>query len=216
MRRWLWPAVLILITITVAGSMVLLRVDPVAKVLVPVVVAVLSWWLSQRLPQVRRPVVTTVRLNDIDYLEVDRSRVPASGYTVRITIEATGILAVLLEGLDVIVVGRRTPPEGSLNPHAGAVEPRPFDLLLDDPEPRVRATGSNSGDTTDFPFKVSSSDPEVFDITVRTESSDVEWFLDLRTICLGRRQSTRIDLAGRPFRTVARPKAALEGAETDG
>ncbi|MFI9389155.1 hypothetical protein [Kutzneria sp. NPDC052558] len=189
----------------VVVALLLAQVNWVTAVLAPLVVAAVGSLVVQRLPQLRRPILVTVKLNDIDYLIVDDTQVPASGHTVRITVETTGPMTVLLDRLRPVIVSRNL-PGGYLSPHLGTVPLRPFELLLDHDPPVLRPLPGAEGSTADFPFKVAANDPEVFDLAVRTEDADVRWYLELDAVCLGRRRTTRIDLAGRPFRTMARPR----------
>lgn len=213
LRRWLRPTLLALAAVVVTGMLLLFKVNWVAGILAPVVAAILTGWFLQRFPQLGRPVAVTVKLNDIDYVTVGDSQIPASGHTVRITVEATGPLTVLLDELRPVTVSRES-PGGYLSPHLGIVEPRAFEVLLDNDPPALRPIPPGGGQPAgDFPFKVSASDPEVFDLTVLTETADVRWYFELDTVCLGRRRTTRIDLAGRPFRTIARPSRTPPGKE---
>lgn len=196
----------------VVVALLVAKVNWVTAVLVPVLVAAFSPLILQRFPQFRRPVLITAKLNDIDYLVVGGTHVPASGHTVRITVETTGPLSVMLDQLRPVVVSRE-PPAGYFSPHFGVVKTRPFEVLLDHDPPTLQPVPDADGSTVDFPFKVAVNDPEVLDLTVRTEHGDVRWYLELDTVCLGRRRTTRIHLAGRPFRTMARPQGAGKGPE---
>jgi hypothetical protein len=207
LRRLLWPLVIVVVVVLVVLALLLAKVNAVTAILLPIVVAALSPLVVQRLPQLRRPVLVTAKLNDVDYLVIGSTQVPASGHTVRITVETTGPLTVLIDQFRPVIVSRES-PAGYLSPHLGVVRPRPFELLLDDDPPVLRPVQDASKTTVDFPFSVAGNDPEVFDLIVRTEKADVQWYLELDTVCLGRRRTTRIDLAGRPFRTMARPQGA--------
>jgi hypothetical protein len=210
--RLLWPSVMVAVVALVVVALLVAKVNWATAVLAPVVVAALGPLILQRFPQLRRPVLTTAKLDDIDYLVVAGTHVPASGHTVRITVETTGPLSVILDRLRPVVVSRE-PPSGYLSPHFGVVTPRPFEVLLDHDPPKLRPVPDADGSTVDFPFKVAVNDPEVIDLTVRTDHADVRWYLELDTVCLGRRRTTKIHLAGRPFRTMARPQGAGKGPE---
>jgi hypothetical protein len=134
-------------------------------------------------------------------------QVPCSGYTLQVAVEALDDRAVILSSMRPAVLSRR-PPSGILSPHAGILKPRPFAVLLDDDPPRLVPRGSGKAG---FPFTVQKQDPELFELTVETKQWDVTWLLELDWICAGRAGTKRIDLAGSPFRTIARPPGhALE------
>ena len=61
----------------------------------------------------------------------------------------------------------------------------------------------------DFPFRVTSTDVEVFDLDAHVEGHDVSWYLELEWSSGGRDGTLRIDDGGKPFRTSsikARPQ----------
>jgi hypothetical protein len=149
------------------------------------------------------PLAVTVQILGAHYVlvrasEEDIEEIPSSGHLVRMVVEAVGESAVLLTGLRPVVL-RREHATGQLNPHLGAVETRQFEVLLDTHPPTLHALGR------DFPFKVTEDDPEVFDLVVRTDDGQVHWVLDLEWVSAGRSGVYRVDLAGHPFRTIARP-----------
>lgn len=53
----------------------------------------------------------------------------------------------------------------------------------------------------DFPYRVSSTDVEVFHIDAHVEGHDVTWYLELEWTSGGRSGTLRIDDRGEPFRT---------------
>jgi hypothetical protein len=128
--------------------------------------------------------------------------VPISGHAVRVFVEALDRRTVILRALRPVIVELAAPPARQLWPHAGIITPRAFEVVLDDPSPRLRRVGA----TPDFPFSVSAADPEVFDVTVHTRAHDVRWRLELDWTCAGRGGTTPVDLAGHPFRTVPAPE----------
>ena len=162
-------------------------------------------WLRKTLSSVPAPVVVTAEVLKADYMRVDDldgrpAMVPASGHMVRLVVEATNAQAIVLRGLSPVIVSRGQ-ATGSLHPHAGIVQPRPFSLSLDS-DPPVLQPGDGG---PDFPFRVTAADPEVFEITAHLGSGYARWFLELHWTSGGRRGSSRIDLAGHPFVTIARP-----------
>lgn len=158
----------------------------------------------RRTPDGLDPLAVTVKLFDVGYVVTTGpdgpEEFPASGHRVRLIVEAPSLPAVIVDDLRPAVLTRRA-ASGDHNPHWGAVAVRRFDLFLDEPAPRLH----RCRDGDDFPFKVSPADPEVFDIAVHVELGDVEWALDLEWTCAGRSGVRRIDLNGRPFRTIALP-----------
>jgi hypothetical protein len=129
--------------------------------------------------------------------------VPASGHTLRVTVETAEAAAIILRGLRVVIVSRG-PASGEFRPHRGALEPRPFEVVLDDDPPMIIPAGGGK----DFPFTVSATDPEMFEITVRVDSGDVRWRLELDWSLRERQGTVQIDAAGAPFRTMSVPTNA--------
>jgi hypothetical protein len=161
--------------------------------------------MSARRAAAAPPVAVTVAVRRAHYFTVASPTgpvmVPCSGFTLRITVEGRPDRSVILTGLRPIVLSRQT-PSGVLSPHAGIAPVRPFVLLLD-PDPPLLAP--QPGSTADFPFTVSQHDPEIFEIEVRTDRWDVTYRFELDWVCAGRTGSTPVNLAGHPFRTIARP-----------
>jgi hypothetical protein len=168
----------------------------------------------------RSPIVVTVEVPGANYVHVrDPSDgrsvlVPASGHTVRIFVEAIGPQTVLLTALRPTIVSRQPALAGRPSPHLGAIERRPFRVLLDDDPPILEPVQHlDGGIAYDFPFTVAANDPEVFDLTAHT-NSDVRWVLMLDWICAGLKGKTKIDLAGHSFRTMAMPYLPLDEQPT--
>lgn len=134
-----------------------------------------------------------------------RRVVPSSGHTVRLYVTAPE-RTVVLAGLRVVVLERR-PPRGEFSPHFGALPIRAYTVLLDEDPPRIEPHGEDTPAT--FSYTVGPDDPETFELRVETERWQVAWELELDWVC-GRRAGTiRVDLAGHPFRTAARPPRGL-------
>ncbi|MEV6750283.1 helix-turn-helix transcriptional regulator [Streptomyces sp. NPDC051080] len=134
-----------------------------------------------------------------------------------VTVQGKSALPVVLNGLHVRTLSRKAPlawSAYSMGEGCGSgVTPQSFDVDLDDSRPNLTPVAGRQGDTRvppkDFPFKVSSNDVEVFDLTVHVEGHDVSWYLDLEWSSGGRTGMLRIDDGGKPFRTSsiqARPK----------
>lgn len=148
------------------------------------------------------PVSHTVRIKDHDWVALtdgdNTVDVPAAGHTVQLVVTGLTPVPVLLTGLRVEVLGRGD-GRGELSRHAAAVPVRRFEVRLDDRPPGVRALGG-----TDFPYRLTHHDTEVFDMAVCTESGDVRWRLLLEWSSGGRTGEITVDLDGMPFRTAAR------------
>lgn len=132
-------------------------------------------------------------------------QVPVSGHSVRMVVTAAD-RTLVLTGLRVVVLERRL-PRGELMPAAGVLPVRAYTALLDEDPPVLRPTGPDT--PPDFSYTVGPDDPEIFEIRVETARWLVTWVLELDWVH-GRRSGTvRVDLAGHPFRTVARPPRGL-------
>ncbi|MEU3654334.1 helix-turn-helix transcriptional regulator [Streptomyces sp. NPDC032161] len=119
--------------------------------------------------------------------------------------------AVVLDDLHVRQVARKAPlPWSAYSMGEGCgsgITPQTFDVDLDDSRPVLRpVAGEKAGKPVppkDFPFRVTSTDVEVFDLDVHVEAHDVSWYLELDWNSGGRKGTLRIDDGGKPFRTSA-------------
>ncbi|HUC25542.1 MAG TPA: hypothetical protein VMA73_22790 [Streptosporangiaceae bacterium] len=160
--------------------------------------------------------MVTAEVVAADYMKVDdldgrTATVPASGHTVRLVVEASGPQAVVLRSLIPVVVARGSATGSLFSPRA-VVKTRPFSLALDGDPAVLQAAAGGPG----FPFRVTADDPEVFEIMTHLGSGYARWFLELHWTSGGRRGSTRIDLAGHPFITMARPPSRSSGKAAAG
>ncbi|QKZ24270.1 helix-turn-helix domain-containing protein [Streptomyces chartreusis] len=127
--------------------------------------------------------------------------VSAGEQLVKLTVQGTGEETVVVDSLRVRVVGKDTPPDW--NDYVmgvgcgGGVPTRPFSVALDAARPTVVAGDGQR----DFPFKVSESDPEVFEVTADASAYDVRWYLELAWSSGDRKGTLVVDDDGRPFRT---------------
>lgn len=127
--------------------------------------------------------------------------------------------AVVITGLHVRVVERSEPLARTVYSMGegcgGGVTPQTFDIDLDAARPFAKPIAGMDGDLTvpakGFPFKVSTSDPQVFNLDVHTEGHDVSWYLELEWSDGERREKIVIDDEGKPFRT-----SAMEGKKVYG
>ncbi|MFF5726455.1 helix-turn-helix domain-containing protein [[Kitasatospora] papulosa] len=134
-----------------------------------------------------------------------------------LTLQGTSGEAVVLNGLHVRVLGRNAALARSAysmgNGCGGGITPQSFDIDLDDSRPRSKPVpGEDAGKVVpakDFPYRVSSTDVEVFHLDAHVEGHDVTWYLELEWTSGGRSGTLRIDDGGEPFRTsslTARPE----------
>ncbi|SED33880.1 Helix-turn-helix domain-containing protein [Streptomyces sp. 2131.1] len=135
--------------------------------------------------------------------------VDGGGMRLELTVQGTSQQAVVLNSLRVKVLSRRAPvqqPAFSMGEGCGSgIEPQSFDVDLDDSRPSLTPVAGQQGDEVvpakDFPFRVSSSDVEVFDLDAHVEGHDVSWYLELEWSSGGRTGTLRVDEGGKPFRT---------------
>ncbi|WP_330239333.1 helix-turn-helix domain-containing protein [Streptomyces sp. NBC_00525] len=126
-----------------------------------------------------------------------------------LTVQGTSEQAVVLTALHVRVLSRRAPLQQaafSMGDGCGSgIEPQSFDVDLDDSRPALTPVAGQQGDEVvpakDFPFRVSSSDVEVFDLDVHVEGHDVSWYLELEWSSGGRTGMLPVYDGGKPFRT---------------
>ncbi|MFF5377148.1 helix-turn-helix domain-containing protein [[Kitasatospora] papulosa] len=134
-----------------------------------------------------------------------------------LTLQGTSGEAVVLNGLHVRVLGRNAALARSAysmgNGCGGGITPQSFEIDLDDSRPRAKPVpGEDAGEVVpakDFPYRVSSTDVEVFHLDAHVEGHDVTWYLELEWTSGGRSGTLRVDDGGRPFRTsslTARPE----------
>ncbi|MFE3518136.1 helix-turn-helix domain-containing protein [Streptomyces sp. NPDC059166] len=126
-----------------------------------------------------------------------------------LTLQGKSGEAVVLNGLHVRVMGRDAALARSAfsmgSGCGGGITPRTFDIDLDDSRPRAKpVAGEDAGKVVpakDFPYRVSSTDVEVFSLDAHVEGHDVTWYLELEWTSGGRSGTLRIDDRGVPFRT---------------
>ncbi|MFE6979004.1 helix-turn-helix domain-containing protein [Streptomyces sp. NPDC057682] len=126
-----------------------------------------------------------------------------------ITVQGTSEQAVVLNALRVRVLSQRAPLQHSafsMGEGCGStIEPQSFKVDLDDSRPTLVPVAGMQADgpipAKNFPFRVSASDVEVFDIEAHVEGHDVSWVLELDWSSGGRTGTLEIDDGGKPFRT---------------
>ncbi|MEU2156810.1 helix-turn-helix domain-containing protein [Streptomyces sp. NPDC019396] len=138
---------------------------------------------------------------------------PAGHLRLQLSITGNSDKSVVIDSLNVRVVGRKAPPADS-NVYSmafgcgGGITPQTFDIDLDDRGPVATPVAGHDGDRAvpakAFPYKVSTSDPQVLNLDVHTEENDVEWYLELGWNRGAQKEKLIIkDEGGRPFRTNA-------------
>ncbi|WP_328740239.1 helix-turn-helix domain-containing protein [Streptomyces erythrochromogenes] len=137
--------------------------------------------------------------------------VHAGNQIVEATLHGTGGGAVVLEGLEVRVAARRTPPAWNVYQMSqgcgGGITPAVFAVNLDAPRPLARpVAGNDAGNrlpAPSFPMRVSAAEPVVLRVAAATTGCDCDWSLDLRWSSPAGSGTLRIDDGGRSLRTSA-------------
>ncbi|MER8046043.1 helix-turn-helix transcriptional regulator [Streptomyces sp. NPDC094032] len=118
---------------------------------------------------------------------------------------------VVITGLHVRVAERGRPLDGpvySMGDGCGSgVTPQTFDVDLDAPRPYLKPVAGQDGDRVvpakNFPYKVSTGDPQVLNLDVHTEAHVASWYLELAWSSGDLRGTVRVDDGGQLFRTSA-------------
>ncbi|WP_323136613.1 helix-turn-helix transcriptional regulator [Streptomyces sp. NBC_01500] len=139
--------------------------------------------------------------------------VSAGGARIELSVQGKSTDAVVLQALHVRMVGRHAPLGWASyamgNGCGGEMTPAAFDVNLDAGTPVSRAVAGVQGDqkipATDFPYRVSSTDPQVLEINAHTTAHDVSWYLELQWSSGNRHGTVRIDDNGKPFRASGAP-----------
>ncbi|MFJ4884745.1 helix-turn-helix domain-containing protein [Streptomyces sp. NPDC088731] len=126
-----------------------------------------------------------------------------------VTVQGKSGQAVVLNGMHVRTLSRKAPlawSAYSMGEGCGSgITPQSFDIDLDDGRPTLTPVAGQRQDERvppkNFPFRVSSTDVEVFDLNAHVEGHDVSWYLELEWSSGGREGTLRIDDGGKPFRT---------------
>ncbi|MGW7309592.1 helix-turn-helix domain-containing protein [Streptomyces sp. NPDC054835] len=126
---------------------------------------------------------------------------------------------VVLTGLHVRVAERGKPLDGSVysmgDGCGSGVTPQTFDVDLDAPRPYLKPVAGMDGDRVvpakNFPYKVSTGDPQVLNLDVHTEGNAATWYLELTWSSGEQHGTVRVDDGGQLFRTTA-----IEGRPTYG
>ncbi|WP_189914042.1 helix-turn-helix domain-containing protein [Kitasatospora xanthocidica] len=173
-----------------------------------------QWFLTPRTPaQVPPPPDTAART---DSWAAAQHAIPAGHLRLELTAQGADATAVVLSTMSVRIVSTQPAPKwNAYTPGGGCggnLAPASFAVDLDASAPRAVPVpgleGTKKTPVTDFPYKVSSTDPQVIDVDATTRSQDVSWYLELTWSTSGNRHGTlTVNDNGRPFRT-----AGLHGA----
>lgn len=144
--------------------------------------------------------------NDFAYRDSwlrENGGVPAGVTTTSFVVQGRTSAATVLTGIEVDVVERRPVARGIFFGPAGAggVSVRGFSVDLDAPD-RVESGAGEDLPAVNFPYKVSATEPEAFELTAGTLECDCLWVAHLHWTGGGRSGTLTIDEQGKPFRTV--------------
>ncbi|WP_433171792.1 hypothetical protein [Actinoallomurus sp. CA-150999] len=131
---------------------------------------------------------------------------------VAITFQGKTDAATVLQALHIDVVSRARPAGALVEMVAGCggMLPRYFAVDLDRPQPRavpspgrqMPGAGPTVIPAVPFPYRISSTDPEVFHVIAAARSCDCRWRVRVDWTSGDRSGTVTIDDHGRPFRTV--------------
>jgi len=131
--------------------------------------------------------------------------VDALSTTLRLVIRGRSDAPVVLNNLEVETVEARPPLAGTLVSYLGqgAGEPVRFFEIDLDRSPAAVKYFKRGGQVVLFPYSVSKTDVEVFDIYAYTLRHDVRWRLRLNYTAADKQGTITFDDHGRPFETTA-------------
>ncbi|MFE4974136.1 helix-turn-helix domain-containing protein [Kitasatospora sp. NPDC056651] len=179
-----------------------------------------QWFLSARAPSQVPPPPSSGR---VDSWAASQRMVPAGHLRIELTAQGASADTVVLNAMYVQVVSTRPAPKwNAYTPGTGCgggLTPASFAVDLDSPAPRAVPVPGKEGErktaTTNFPYKITNSDPQVIDVDAATLSQDVSWFLELVWSDGTQKGTLRVDAGDhQPFRTVGRhgaPNYSYEG-----
>lgn len=132
--------------------------------------------------------------------------VDALGTVLRLVIRGRSEAPVTLHGLEVEIVARRPPLAGTLLTYDGqgaGQAVRYFEIGLDEEPPSAAYMDDKASEAVPFPYRVSQTELEVFDIYAFTLKHYVEWRLRLAYTDDEGDGTIVIDDDGQPFKTSA-------------
>ncbi|WP_344583891.1 hypothetical protein [Streptomyces lunalinharesii] len=133
--------------------------------------------------------------------------------SVNVTVQAKTSQAIVLTGAKVSVLSARPlPARGSVVDAecGGGMDERAFDVDLGTDPVSVRPTVARTGQggvvkSRNFPFKVSSGDPEQFVFNVKHVAQDVRFAITFSWVSDGEPGSTRLDNGGQGYHVMGLP-----------
>ncbi|MER8012504.1 hypothetical protein [Streptomyces sp. NPDC094149] len=128
---------------------------------------------------------------------------------VDITSQSSSKEAVLLVGMRVLDLQRKTPPATGIAVADGGcgagVDVRPFWTDLDKSDPLILAKAAAHPPVT-FPYKISPDDPEVFQLTVENSTCFCAFAVEIDWVAAGKSGKTILNNGGQGFLSGAAPK----------
>ncbi|MER5294895.1 hypothetical protein ABT382_22885 [Streptomyces pharetrae] len=132
--------------------------------------------------------------------------------TIHVTLQGETGQAIVVTGAEVTVLSSDPlPTKGSVidGECGGGVDERAFDVDFGQRPvtvgPQIRRTAQGTQAGRDFPFKVSSGDPEQFAFQLRNVGRDVRFAITLTWVSDGEPGTTRLDNEGRGYRVMGVP-----------
>ncbi|GAA2615717.1 hypothetical protein GCM10010304_81350 [Streptomyces roseoviolaceus] len=132
--------------------------------------------------------------------------------TIHATLQGESGQAIVVTGAEVTVLSSEPLPKtGSVIDAecGGGIDERTFDVDFSQSpvavEPQIRSVANGTTMGRDFPFKVSSGDPEQFTFDLKNVSRDVSFAITLKWVSNGEPGSTRLDNGGRGYRVMGLP-----------
>ncbi|GGO94722.1 hypothetical protein [Wenjunlia tyrosinilytica] len=130
---------------------------------------------------------------------------------VDITSQTSSKEAVLLVGMRVLDLERKDPPATGIAVADGgcgaAVDVRPFWTDLNKSDPPIIAKAAAHPPVT-FPYKISSNDPEVFELTLENNTCFCAFAVEIDWVAAGKAGKTVLNNGGSGFLSSAAPKVA--------
>ncbi|MFI1106100.1 helix-turn-helix domain-containing protein [Streptomyces melanogenes] len=131
--------------------------------------------------------------------------------TLQLTATGKTSESVVINAVHVRVVDRGAPLDWTAysmgSGCGGSITPGFFDIDLDASQPRAKPVGGTQGEAkvpaTDFPYKVSTTDPQVLNLDVHTDAHDVTWYLEIDWSSGDRSGKIPVYDNGKPFHSSA-------------
>ncbi|MET8454323.1 hypothetical protein [Streptomyces sp. NPDC005209] len=147
--------------------------------------------------------------------------VTADTTTIRLTLQGRSTDSVVLHAIRVGVDARRQARGTAYFPHAvgggcAGIPQRRFTVNLDSPQPSAVPSAGYDGSAVDFPYRISSTEPEVIVVQVDTEKCDCSFHLDLDWTSGEREGTLRIRDGKQPFRVIGSQQLPFFQLDTNG